>query len=180
MPPPATATAYTATAATCPTAATAPAPADHAATAPAAAIEQPCHTSRAAPTAAPPPPAARPTNTLAAPISLTVAELFQRVHLPAATPRPPPAPHGRPRPDLTATRFSQLPHGIRRWVQVAQLNANDPTTFTGLHTLRAALAHADDPASRLAAATSAFAAEGIHADLLSEPDHGIPPLVGLR
>ena len=48
-----------------------------------------------------PSPAARPTSTLAPPTSITIAELLQRVHLPAPTPNPPPAPHGRPRPDLT-------------------------------------------------------------------------------
>ena len=129
---------------------------------------------QAVPTAAPTP-AARPANTLVPPTSITIAELLQRVHLPATTPDPPTAPHGRPRPGLTATLFSQLPHGIHRWFEVERLNINEPTTFTGLQTLRALLARANDPASRLAAATSTFAAASIDPDFLAEPDHGIPP-----
>ena len=117
-------------------------------------------------------------HTLAAPTSLTIAELLERVHLPPAIPGSPPAPHGRPRPDLPVTLFAQLPPDIQRWFRVGRLNANDPTTFTGLHTLRAVLAHAVDPADRLAAAAHAFAAEGIDVDFLSQPDYGIPPSWG--
>ena len=117
-------------------------------------------------------------HALAAPTSLTIAELLERVHLPPAIPGSPPAPHGRPRPDLPVTLFAQLPPGIQRWFRVERLNANDPTTFTGLHTLRAVLAHAVDPANRLAAAAHAFAAEGIDVDFLSQPDYGIPPSWG--
>jgi len=109
-------------------------------------------------------------HALAAPTSLTIAELLERVHLPPAIPDPPPAPHGRPGPDLTVALFAQPPPGIQPWFQVERLNANDPTTFTGLHTLRAVLAHTVDPANHLAAAAAAahaFAAEGIDADLLS-------------
>ena len=128
--------------------------------------------------AAAPTPAGRPTNTLAPPTSITVAELLQRVHLPASAPNLPPTPHGRPRPDLTVALFAALPLSLRRWLQVERLDVNTPTTFTGLHTLRAVLADAVDPVDRLAAAAHAFTAKGIDAQLLSEPDYGIPPSWG--
>jgi hypothetical protein len=63
-------------------------------------------------------------------------------------------------------------------LQVERLDVNTPTTFTGLHTLRAVLADAVDPVDRLAAAAHAFTAKGIDAQLLSEPDYGIPPSWG--
>ncbi len=79
------------------------------------------------------------------------------------------------RPDLPVLLLSQLPHSIQRWFQVERLDAHDPTTFTGLHRLRSALAPATDPTSRLAAATNAFASESISADALHQRDYGIPP-----
>ena len=52
-------------------------------------------------------------------------------------------------PDLPIALFNELPHSIQRWFQVERLDAHDPTTFTGLHRLRSALAPATDRPSRL-------------------------------
>jgi hypothetical protein len=60
-------------------------------------------------------------------------------------------------------------------LQVERLNVNAPTTFPGLHTLGSVLANAADPANQIAAAACAFAAKSIAAELLSQPDYGIPP-----
>jgi len=111
---------------------------------------------------------------LAAPTQLTLPELLRRIHLPSPAPAPQPARHGQSRPDLPLLLFSQLPHSIQRWFQVERLDAHDPTTFTGLHRLRSALAPATDRTSRLAAATNAFASESISADALHQPNYGIP------
>ena len=112
--------------------------------------------------------------TLAAPTQLTLPELLQRIHLPSPAPAPLPARHGKSRPDLPIALFAQLPHSIQRWFQVERLDAHNPTTFTGLHRLRSALATTNDRTSRLAAAAIAFASESISTDALHQPDYGIP------